>query len=501
MNSVRTRKTHARGKPRKKVEPLDEGITGKMKRRKYSADELKLIKRRYFEFVKKGLNDAEISKRISEEITRSAGSVREKIKKMRENGEIERNPNKGNKRFSDEEIELIKKSYLKLIKEGLNDKRIAKKIGKELGRQASSVDKRIREIRKDGEIGENPNRGRKKFGDKEIELIKRRYIELVKEELNDREIARKIGKELGRSTRSVEGKIRRIRENKKIVENPNNQETRPYIKEEVEFIKKRYTELVQEGLNDHQIAKKISREFGRSVRSVGHRIIKMREDKKIGENPNKQKTKEPYTEEEIESIKKRYAELVKEGLHDAEISKRISEEIGRDVESLGAMIRKFRKKGKIDENPNKGNNPFSDQEIELIKKRYNELVKEGLNDKQIAKKIAEELGRQADSVENKMWRIRKDEDIGENPHMFIRKEFNNEEIELIKKRYNELVKEELSGKQIARKIGNELGRSASSVESKIIHMRKAGEFADAEALREREDILGVVKALEEFGEE
>ena len=72
---------------------------------------------------------------------------------------------------------------------------------------------------------------------------------------------------------------------------------------------------------------------------------------------------------------------------------------------------------------------------------------------------------------------------------------------MIKRRCLELVKEGLKDKQIARRIGRELGRSTGSVKEKIRRMKMAGEFNDIERIREKEDILGVVEALEEFGEE
>jgi len=114
MNSVRTRKTHRRGKPKKKVEPLGEGLAGKKKGgRKYAQEEVELIKRRYTEFVEEGLNDKQICKRIGEELRRSASSVIYKIKRMRENKMVGENPNKGWKEFSEEEIAFIKRTIKK----------------------------------------------------------------------------------------------------------------------------------------------------------------------------------------------------------------------------------------------------------------------------------------------------------------------------------------------------------------------------------------------------
>ena len=74
-------------------------------------------------------------------------------------------------------------------------------------------------------------------------------------------------------------------------------------------------------------------------------------------------------------------------------------------------------------------------------------------------------------------------------------------VELIKRRFVELVKQGLNDANIAKRVAKELGRSASSVNSKIRQLKKSGEFADAEALREKQDILGVVQALEEFGDD
>jgi len=282
MTSVRTRKTHRRGKPRKKVEPLDEGLAGKRKRRKYTDEEIEIIKRRYTELVQEGLSDRQIGKKIGEELGRSSGSVKNKIMKLRKNNKIEDNSNKKKieKKLTSSELKLIKRRYVELLEEDLIDNQIARRIAKELGRSISSLKTRIRKMRKKGEIEENPNRQeRKEFSENEIELIKRRYSELVEEGLNDRQVAKKISSELKRGLRVVEGKLKLLRKNKEIEENPSIGVN--YLsEEEVELIKRRYFEFLQEGLDDFNIAKKIGEELGRNARSLANKI---RQLKKSGE--------------------------------------------------------------------------------------------------------------------------------------------------------------------------------------------------------------------------
>jgi len=143
---------------------------------------------------------------------------------------------------------------------------------------------------------------------------------------------------------------------------------------------------------------------------------------------------------------------------------------------------------------------FTDDENELIKRMHAKLVQNGLSDKQICKKIGKELGRSTGSVDQRIRRMRKDGEIRENPNKG-RKDFSTEELRLIKRRYNKLVQKGLKNAEISRRIGKELGRSTGSLANKMRQLRRTGEFADVETLREREDILGVVEALEEFGEE
>jgi len=214
MNGVRTRKTQAR-RPRKKVEPLDEGRAG-VKKGAYFVNEIELVKKRYAELVKEGWNDAEIAKKIGEELAgRNSGSVIQKIITLRRNTEIRGNPNKQVTRsWTYEELKLIKTRYIELVKEGFNDNQIAKKLSEDLeGRSTDNIGHKIKKLRKKGELMENPNAQKiKDYSQEEVELIKRRFVELVQKGLTDKQIAREIAKELERSTGSVDHKIRKMRE-------------------------------------------------------------------------------------------------------------------------------------------------------------------------------------------------------------------------------------------------------------------------------------------------
>jgi len=365
MNGVRIRKTHRRN-PKKKAEPLAEGRTGKRKGRKYTPEEIEFIKRRYNKLVQKGLDDTRISKEIEKKLGRSFHSIRNKIKSMRRGGELTKNPNKGKEEFSGGKVKLIKKRYFELVKDGLNDTEISIRIEEEVGRTARSILGKIKHMRKNGEIEENPN-NISYFSEKEIELIKRRY-----------------------------------------------------------------NELVGKGLIDAEIDKEICRELSRKFGSVGMKLKSLRKNGEIGRNPNTIR----YAQKEIKLIKRRYIELVKEGLNDLKIAKIIGNELRKDHLLISARISRMRKSGKLRSNPN-NRKEYSDQDIELIKRRYLELVSQGLT----------------------------------------------------------------NDSEIARRIGAELERKPRCVYDKINKLKKAGELADAEALREREDILGVAKALEEFGED
>ena len=353
-----------KGKPRKKVEPLDEGMVRKRKWSRYTADDIKLIKKRYYELVQEGLNDADISRRIGKELGRSAGSVEQKIKGIRKNWKVGENPN-NQKEYTEEEVELIKRRYNELVGKGLNDAQIARRIIEGIDRSAASISQKLREMRESEEIGENPN-NQKEYTEEEIKLIKRRYDELVREGFNDAQIARRIGKEIGRSRYSIASKIKKMREKGEIEKNPNN--IKDFSEEEIKLIKRRYTELVEEGLEDFRIFKRISKEIGRNKHSVINKIRKMREKGEVEENPNKDR--ERYTNDKIELIKRRYAELVEEGFNDAEIARMIAEEVERNVRSVERKMRELREKKEIGNNPNIGSKSYTEEEIKLIKRRY-----------------------------------------------------------------------------------------------------------------------------------
>jgi len=435
---MRSRRTQVkRGKPRKKVEPLAEEITSK-KRKRYTEEEVEIIKRRYSELLAKGLNDWQISKTIGKEIERSAGSVSSKIIKI-----------------------------MKISEKGDN---------------------------------KNPNEGWRYFSDENIEFIKRRYLELVEEGLNDGQMARTIGRELGRSSGSIGQKLRRMRKDKIIGKNPNSrkQNRKEFSEEEIELIKIKHAELVKKGLGKWQIAKKIGKELNRSVGAVEQKIRRMTEKREIRENPNKERN--VLSSKDIEFIKRRFVELVQEGLNDNQIGDRIGRELRIDSLTISSRIRRMRRNGELNENPNKGMRRFEKDEVAFIKRKYSELVKKGLNEKQIAEKISEELGRNIGSVREKINKLKEKGEIKENARLG-RRNFSKEEIELVKKRYSELIKKGFNDAEISRRIAGEITRSVGSVRMKINELKKAGELVDAESLRERQDILGVAEALEEFGED
>ena len=228
------RQKHARAvKARaRKQEPLAEGMQKKTAG-KFTEAEVAHTKRRYMELIVKGKNNREIAIEIAKEMGREVASIMFKIGHLTKEGEIEKNPNQRRtapKRFTESEIEHIKKRHKELVAEDRNNWQIIKDIAKEMGRSRGSLWAKIGGLIEEGELEDNPNRriaaATKRFTEPEIAYIKKKYRELVTEGRNNWQIAREIANSMNRSTNSIFDKIRRLIKKGEIGKNPNQKEMR-----------------------------------------------------------------------------------------------------------------------------------------------------------------------------------------------------------------------------------------------------------------------------------
>jgi transposase len=233
--------------------------------------------------------------------------------------------------------------------EGQQDRRISRILSEELQRSASSIDGKIRRLVRSGELLENPNK-QQDFTPEEIATIKRRRNELMGEGQQDTQISRILSEELQRSAGSINSKIRQLVRSGELLKNPN--KTQDFTTDEIETIKRRRNELMGKGETDNHISAVISKELKRSAGSINNKIHRLVKSGELPKNPNKQ-TKQDFTPEEIETIKRRRNELMGEGQQDKQISRILSEELQRSASSINNKIRRLVKSGELQENPNK----------------------------------------------------------------------------------------------------------------------------------------------------
>ena len=220
-------------KPRAR-KPLAEGLQEIRTRRDFTEAELAHIKKRYGELSAKSMTTWHISKEIARRMERSTTCVNYKIIQLIKQGELEENPNQKRsrpaKRFTESELDYIKKRWKELAAKGMNSWQIAREIAGSLRRNAASIDAKIRILIKEGELDENPNRrevsATKRFTESELAQIKQRWIELAAEGRNKGEIARDIAGSLRRNAGSVSHKITQLIEKGELEKNPNRKETR-----------------------------------------------------------------------------------------------------------------------------------------------------------------------------------------------------------------------------------------------------------------------------------
>jgi uncharacterized protein YggU (UPF0235/DUF167 family) len=185
---------------------------------------------------------------------------------------------------------------------------------------------------------------------------------------------------------------------KKIVLNPHRLVKSKYSEEEETLLIKRYNELVAAGKGNEEIFDILSLEFSKKRKKVAFKLWKLAKRKKIPVNTNSEVIVR-FTKEEVEKIRLCREALMPEGHDDKKISEIIATELGFRASMVIARIYRMAGRRKWPKNShNRSANKTTAEEAQKITALRNELIPEKLNEKQIAQRIADKLGKKLDVV-------------------------------------------------------------------------------------------------------
>jgi predicted transcriptional regulator len=265
-------------------------------RRIMSKRNVQTLMERREQLILEGRNDKQISKVIAQEMDLPESVVYRKILLMIRKNKVKRNKNKKQvRRFTKKEIDTITSRRPSMISDGLTDGAIAKTIAYELDRYNLSVVQKIKELVNRGVLSENPNKlDRDLYDEKDTSLIISLREDLAQQDLADHEIAEIIAKKMGRGLKSIRKKIQRLVERGVIEENKvKNKDF--FSDKEIEKIRNRRDELIEEGLQDLKIAEIISEELSRSKPAIYAKILRLVGSGKFRKNPKMKKRKASKT--------------------------------------------------------------------------------------------------------------------------------------------------------------------------------------------------------------
>lgn len=267
---------------------------------------------------------------------------------------------------------------------------------------------------------------------------------------------------------------RRTKPREPLVETSLRKKGVPFSKEEIAYIKERRTELLEPGVTDVEIAKKISEERSTSWHSIYNVIRRLVSKKHLHTNSH---ASEPYSEDELTLLETRRNELIAQGLSDKKIITVLLGELSRTRNSIRLYIKKLVKKGKLQPNPNHTMpSMYSEDELTLLEKRRNELIAQDLSDKEISKVLVGELSRSEKSIYGKIIKLVRSRKFRQNPNNKSPIPFSDEEIRTIIERRVELVEKGLNDTQISEVLSNEMDRTAAVIYSKILQLSDSAEI-------------------------
>ncbi len=199
--------------------PLVEHLAKKQEQRPYSARERERVAKTRNELACQGCTDMVASREIGKRMGRTAGSVKNQIRKLIKKGKLVENPYKRGGKFTPENVETVIRRYEELSSLHLTDDSKARVIAKESGEwDEDEVFALIHQLRGIGLLGEDKGRE-----NEEIVYIILRREELIPQGKDDKEIAEQIARELRRRTETIRLLILRTVDVGGCRENPNNE--------------------------------------------------------------------------------------------------------------------------------------------------------------------------------------------------------------------------------------------------------------------------------------
>jgi hypothetical protein len=195
---------------------------------------------------------------------------------------------KDKRNFTDDQVEYIIMRRNELSVQGESDQSISRKIAKETGRSPHTIENKIRKLRREKKLRKNPNKREiRRFTNRDIILLVKRRTELIISGLTDYAIASKLSDEMERSKGSILTKISCLVKTGKLTGNPNKQESTDFTDQEISTILNMRTELIAEGLTDFRISRKIAKKLERSQGSIKEKICRLIKSEILPPNPNR----------------------------------------------------------------------------------------------------------------------------------------------------------------------------------------------------------------------
>ena len=180
-----------------------------------------------------------------------------------------------------------------------------------------------------------------------------------------------------------------------------------------------------------------------------------------------------FTMEEVQLINMVRGELTPKGLTDSEIARELAERMGRSEGGVREKMRHMLKTGKLAPNPNR-REEFSDAEVARIIELRQTLITNGMGDSAIAAEIAPVLDRTKAAALRKIQKLVKCGVLPQNPNNRKLRAFAESERSLIVRRYQELAALGLKDTEIADMVSSELQRSVHSIHTALTRLRKGG---------------------------
>jgi len=350
-SSVKTKHASVRSKKSKKVksQPLQEGIRRNAARstpkRKTPANFFAIVEKRRKRLIPKGLKDKEIARELAKEMKVHVDTVYKRMRKDVKNGRLEENPNNlGRDRYTDDEINIIKNEWEKLIRRGFNTKEAVVRISEKLEeRDYRAVMDKVKKMLRSKKLRRNPNRRSKRRRKiPTMEEVRKEYIANGRDDLT---IAREAAKILGKTVGSLKWLIwARIVEGS-LPENPNNQVS---VSEEAEWLVNRREELASIGLTDRSITLVLAGESEtRKWKELERMLSELVGMGKLDENKNNEEDSKV-----IEHVILKRRKLILKGMDDRTIARKLAGKLKKKPRTIEFLIYRNVTNGNFEENPN-----------------------------------------------------------------------------------------------------------------------------------------------------